>query len=424
MIDPVDPDDPFHGRGELDSREDGTLPGEFDNLGRVVEGVETTADELWNIIDDRLRMGVSLEDQPVAAVGVTQLALPTDTFTHDDPFAHIDIGATLANGSALPEYVIFDENSQTFSVDGEAAVAAGITEINLQINGSDGQGESASGSFRIVVLGENGEPLTGVAGTIGGTEESDSEGYVTGGDDEVLGDTRNFVAAPEEDTDADSTVPAANESDRESEIAAGASEDTAVVRLTVSVDNQRVLSEGSSTIALPANTFEHSDPTQTITVTATLEDGSDLPGYVEFDEETMTFEVNGQAAAAAGDERIAILLIGQDVYGNSASGVFVIDVLDLEEALADIVDDAEIPLISDIKDGSPESEPQLEEPEYPGELELIEDEDQAATEENDDKTGQQADGKNKLDLQLEQASRYNIVDRIEQLLEDIKNLFT
>jgi hypothetical protein len=194
-----------------------------------------------------------------------------------------------------------------------------------------------------------------------------------------------------------------------------------LVRLTVSLDDQRVLAEGESTIALPANTFEHTDPEQTVSVEATLEDGSPLPEYVVFDPDTMTFEVNGAEAMAAGEEQIVVLLVGKDTAGNSASGVFVINVDDVDEASASVAAEEQFQPGQQLPTGDAQDLVEgetLEEEALDGQEEEVDEQSER------EGSNEQADGRKNLDLQLQEASRYNFVDRIEQLLEDIKNLFT
>jgi hypothetical protein len=123
------------------------------------------------------------------------------------------------------------------------------------------------------------------------------------------------------------------------------------------------------------------------------------------------------------------LLFGLDALGNIACDVLVINVLEVEEATAYIVVDQQTPLVTETKEETPPSseagdEAQTGELQGLEEVEQFEEEDQANTESQEAEDKQQADGRKNLDLQLEQASRYNFVDRVEQLLDDIKNLFT
>ena len=398
---PIDPGSPLGeyagddtGSGFISDGDDGGAGGDasfgLGDLDDTIQEVTDIADDLWNIVDDKVHLGVSLEDQPIAAEGITQLTLPTDTFTHDDPFAQISVDATLADGAALPEYVTFDPESQTFEVDGEAAIAEGVTEFTVQIVGTDDQGETASGNFTIEVLGADGQPI---AGTPAAAPE------------QIAGDTTTPTeSSPAEQGDVGSTPTISTEG---------------LVLLTVSLDDQRILAEGDSTIALPANTFEHTDPDQTVAVAATLEDGSPLPEYVDFDPDTMTFEINGDAAAAAGEEQIVVLLVGTDSSGNSASGMFVINVEDVDQIM-DLQGDQLLPGMEQqapVAEGDEGGETGVDET-------LESPEEEPGEQQEEESSEQLADGRKNLDLQLEQASRYNFVDRIEQLLEDVKNLFT
>ena len=182
------------------------------------------------------------------------------------------------------------------------------------------------------------------------------------------------------------------------------------IQLGISLDEQRIPTQGSSTIVLPANTFVHADAGEPIKVGASLEDGSDLPQYVVFDPEALSFEVDGEAAAAAGAGKITILLTGRDAAGNSASGVLVISIRDIEEATED--------------EGQTETEDQAEaDGNEPEQSDAKASEAGQASAENNEKDGQeQAAAQKNFDLQLEQVSRNNFMDSIEQLLEDVKTL--
>ena len=272
------------------------------------------ADTIWNLVDDRLRLGIRLDDQPVVADGATRLTLPSDTFVHDDPFAVITVEASLADGSPLPEFVAYDSNSQTFVVDGETAAELGIAEINVQVVGSDNEGQSAVGGFRIEVLG-----VDGVAVGLQSPEPTaDRDGFVG----------RAIEEEPERETDPEASVLPSDLSGDVEQPAANQE----VIRLTIALDDQQVFSDSASTIALPSNTFEHLDPEARLIVEATLDDGSPLPEFVVFDPDSMTFEVDGVAAAAAGFDQVVVLITARDEAGNTANGMFVIEIVAPETA--------------------------------------------------------------------------------------------
>ena len=201
------------------------------------------------------------------------------------------------------------------------------------------------------------------------------------------------------------------------------------IQLGISLDEQRIPAQGDSTIVLPANTFVHADAGEPIKVGASLEDGSDLPQYVVFDPEALSFEVDGEAAAGAG--KITILLTGRDAAGNSASGVLVISIRDIEEVTGaedqtetdggepEQSDAGELPPASDARSAATDAENQTETgSNEPEQSDAKESEAGQASAENNE----QAAAQKNLDLQLEQISRNNFVEPIEQLLEDVKTL--
>ena len=218
------------------------------------------------------------------------------------------------------------------------------------------------------------------------------------------------------------------------------------VRLGISLDEQRIPAQGSSTIVLPSNTFVHTDPVALIRVEASLVDGSDLPEYIIFDPDTLSFEVDGEAAAAAGADEITILLTGRDAAGNSAFGVFVINLRDLEEDTEDETGVGELLSAVDARPAATEADGgELEESgdagsaatgaedgaedqteadgNEPEQSDAKESEAGQASAEDNEKDGQeQAASQKNFDLQLEQVSRNNFMDSIEQLLEDVKTL--
>lgn len=63
------------------------------------------------------------------------------------------------------------------------------------------------------------------------------------------------------------------------------------LELSRAIDKQFVETGAQASISLPYDTFTHSDPNATITLSAKLEDGRDLPAWVSFDPRTGSFKV-------------------------------------------------------------------------------------------------------------------------------------
>ena len=67
------------------------------------------------------------------------------------------------------------------------------------------------------------------------------------------------------------------------------------LELNRTIDKQFVETGAQSSIALPFDTFTHSDPNATIVLAAKLADGRALPNWVSFDPRTGTFKVQAPA---------------------------------------------------------------------------------------------------------------------------------
>jgi hypothetical protein len=118
------------------------------------------------------------------------------------------------------------------------------------------------------------------------------------------------------------------------------------LQLMVAVQDRIVSSDGVATIALPPNTFQHTDPAENVKVEALLSDGSPLPSFITFDAENLEFQVNAEAARELGVKAVDVKIIGRDSQGNEAAGLFRIVILQED------LDEEEIP----VPDGDPNLE--------------------------------------------------------------------
>ena len=86
-------------------------------------------------------------------------SIPANAFDNGGS-APINVEVTLANGSALPDFIVFNPDDMSFTVDGLAAQEAGVEEVIIRVTGTDGNGSSASGTFIIVIVeGEEAEVI-------------------------------------------------------------------------------------------------------------------------------------------------------------------------------------------------------------------------------------------------------------------------
>lgn len=91
------------------------------------------------------------------------------------------------------------------------------------------------------------------------------------------------------------------------------------LELNRTIDKQFVETGARGSISLPYDTFTHSDPNATVTLSAKLEDGRDLPAWVSFDPRTGSFKV-APPPGYAGDLEIEV--IARDDKGNEVKTKF------------------------------------------------------------------------------------------------------
>jgi hypothetical protein len=84
-----------------------------------------------------------------------------------------------------------------------------------------------------------------------------------------------------------------------------------------------IVSAGASEIRLPADAFEHMDPTASMALHATLADGRPLPAWIVFDPANGTFRVTPPEGL---DQALEVRVIARDAQGNEAVLLFTIDI--------------------------------------------------------------------------------------------------
>jgi hypothetical protein len=102
----------------------------------------------------------------LALVDVTRsFQVPENTFQHTDPDERLSYEATQANGEPLPNWIVFDPETLTFSSTAPVG-AEGVYE--LSVIARDSAGNEAEASFRLVVTRDN----EATEGDEGGDEEA------------------------------------------------------------------------------------------------------------------------------------------------------------------------------------------------------------------------------------------------------------
>ncbi len=89
------------------------------------------------------------------------LSIPADTFIDEDAGDTLTFAATLADGGALPTWLVFDARSGTI---GGTPPVGGLGDLSLRIMASDSLGASAATPLTLRIVATTGSSITGTAG--------------------------------------------------------------------------------------------------------------------------------------------------------------------------------------------------------------------------------------------------------------------
>jgi hypothetical protein len=264
------------------------------------------APTVWHFIADQNAMEDSL----------FTFIVPSDTFADVDGGDTLTWSATLADGSALPDGLSFDATTHTFS---GTPTNDNIGTLDVRVTVTDSAHASTSDDFTITVFNTNDPPT--VANPIAdqsATEDSDFSYTVPSNSfaDVDTGDTLTYSATLSDGsalpgwlafntgTRTFSGTPLnANVGSIDVKVTAtdsGSAAASDVFRITVANTNDaptvanpiadQNATEGSAfSYTVPSNSFADVDTGDTLTYSATLSDGSALPGWLAFNAGTRTF---------------------------------------------------------------------------------------------------------------------------------------
>ena len=113
-------------------------------------------------VNDAPELALPVADQSVSVGSGFALSLEAGMFTDVDPGDALTYAATRADGSALPEWLVFDAASRSFS---GTPAASDAGPLDVRVTATDLAGVSASDEFRITVVGEepSGKHLIGTS---------------------------------------------------------------------------------------------------------------------------------------------------------------------------------------------------------------------------------------------------------------------
>ncbi|MEQ9903666.1 putative Ig domain-containing protein [Pectobacterium aroidearum] len=274
--------------------------------------VSTTFNLTITNVNDAPLVATPIPAQSVAQNGSLSFTVPAGTFTDPDGDT-LSLSATLANGSALPGWLTFNSATGTFSgTPGNADVGT----LSIKVIANDGNA-SVSTTFSLTITNVNDAPM--VSATIpaqsvaqdGSLNFTVPAGTFTDPDGDTLTlsatlangsplpswltfnpATGTFTGTPgNSDVGTLSIKVTAND---------GSASVSTTFNLTITNVNdapvvatpipaQSVAQNGSLSFTVPAGTFTDPDVGDTLTLSATLANGSPLPGWITFNSATGTF---------------------------------------------------------------------------------------------------------------------------------------
>jgi hypothetical protein len=196
-------------------------------------------------VNDTPTLANAISNQSVAEDSDFSFVVPAITFADVDAGDVLTLSATLSDGSALPGWLSFDDQTNTFS---GTPLNADVGTRSVKVTATDIAGTSVSDTFDLVVTNTNDTPI-----------------------------------------------------------------------LANMISNQSVAEDSDFSFVIPANTFADIDAEDVLTLSATLSDGSALPGWLSFDDQTNTF--SGTPLNADVGTR-SVKVTATDIAGTSVSDTF------------------------------------------------------------------------------------------------------
>jgi Ca2+-binding RTX toxin-like protein len=309
---------------------------------------------------------VNVNDAPTLKIAIANQIATEDTkfsytflantFNDVDAGDHLTYTAKLADGSEIPSWLAFNAETRTFS---GTPVNGDVGNLSLRVTATDNDSESVSTTFELEVVNINDAPTltTAIANqvatedqtfsftfpvnTFNDVDAGDSLTYTaTNADGNALpswlsfdANTRTFSGIPvNENVGTLNLKVTATDHDGES---ASDIFNLEVVNvndaptLKTAIANQTSTEDEKFSYTFPANTFNDVDAGDSLTYTATLPNGSELPTWLSFNGETRSFSGTPTNEDVG---NLSIKLIATDNDGESISSTFDLEVANVNDA--------------------------------------------------------------------------------------------
>jgi Ca2+-binding RTX toxin-like protein len=294
-------------------------------------------------VNDSPVVAESLADQTAFEDALWSLSVPAGTFADVDADDVLAYSATLADGSPLPNWLSFDAQSRSFR---GVPLNGDVGQLSLRVAAIDLAGSTASVTFNVDVTNVNDAPL--IAQAISEQEAVEDQPWVFAVPagtfiDEDRGDALTYTAQLE----GGGALPAWLEFDATTATFTGMplNDDVGTLRLEVSatdragervsanialsvknvndapvavgsLNNWAVKSGSSALYPVPDGAFADVDLNDSLKFSANLADGSALPSWLGFDQETRTLNANPTISVGGYS---TVVVTATDLAGQSAS---------------------------------------------------------------------------------------------------------
>ncbi|WP_240354376.1 putative Ig domain-containing protein, partial [Pectobacterium brasiliense] len=266
-------------------------------------------------VNDTPVVATPIPAQSVAQDGSLNFSVPAGTFTDADVGDTLTLSATLADGSPLPSWITFNPATGTFSgTPGNADVGS----LSIRVTATDGSNATVHTDFSLTVTNVNDAPV--VATPIPAQSVVQDSGFnfiVPAGtfSDADVGDTLTLSATLADGSPLPSWITFNPATGTFSGTPGNADVGSLSIRVTAtdgsntsistsfgltvtnvndapvvgtSIPAQSVAQDSGLNFTVPAGTFTDADG-DTLTLSATLADGSPLPSWITFNPATGTF---------------------------------------------------------------------------------------------------------------------------------------
>ncbi|MBD1910428.1 putative Ig domain-containing protein [Leptolyngbya sp. FACHB-8] len=306
-------------------------------------------------VNDAPTLVNAIADQSTTTEIPFLFTVPSTTFQDIDPGDALVYNATLEDGSSLPSWLLF--NSTTRSFTGTPA-SAHVGVLQLKVTASDRSGISISDVFNLTITSNTAPTLDNAIadqsaaedtqfsftipnGTFGNTDVGDVLTYSTTLEDgSPLPTWLNFNATTLtfSGTPTDAHLGTINVRVRATDRTGASVSDVFAVAiantndapaLAAPIADQSTLSNTSFNFRIASNTFQDVDLGDTLTYSATQEDGTSLPDWLRFDASTQSFTGTPTITDVG---TINLRVTATDLAGASSSDVFTLTILPHNDA--------------------------------------------------------------------------------------------